>query len=59
MSIILTILVFVVGLFLGISAGVHAVTEHLIRNNRLTVIEANYYYSLRNLIKLWIDAEAV
>lgn len=52
-TIILTVLIFICGIFIGLSAGVRAVTEHLIENNRLTESEAAYYYSLRNLIDIF------
>lgn len=52
-TIILTVLIFLCGIFIGLSAGVRAVTEHLIENNRLTESEAIYYYSLRNLIDIF------
>lgn len=52
-TIILTVLIFLCGIFIGLSAGVRAVTEHLIENNRLTESEAVYYYSLRNLIDIF------
>lgn len=52
-TIILTVLIFLCGIFIGLSAGVRAVTEHLIENNRLTESEAAYYYSLRNLIDIF------
>ena len=52
-TIILTILIFLCGIFIGLSVGVRTVTEHLIQNNRLTESEAAYYYSLRNLIDIF------
>ena len=53
-TIILTVLIFLCGIFIGLSAGVRAVTEHLIENNRLTESEAAYYYYfLRNLIDIF------
>ena len=48
-NIILTILVFVCGIFMGLSCGIHLITEHMMQYNRLTKSEAAYYYSLRNL----------
>lgn len=52
-TIIMTILIFLCGIFIGLSAGVRAVTEHLVQNNRLTENEATYYYSLKNLIYIF------
>ena len=51
--IILTIITLICGIFIGVSCGVRTVTKHLIQNNRLTRIEAEYYYSLSNLIKIF------
>ena len=51
-TIIITIVIFLAGIFIGISWGIQKVTTHLISNNRLTENEAKYYYSLRNLIKI-------
>lgn len=54
-TIIMTILIFLCGIFIGLSVGVRIITEHLIKNNRLTENEASFYYSLRNLIKIIKD----
>lgn len=54
-TIIMTILIFLCGIFIGLSVGVRIVTEHLVKNNRLTKNEASFYYSLRNLIQIMKD----
>jgi len=54
-TIIMTLLIFLCGIFIGLSVGVRIITEHLIKNNRLTENEASFYYSLRNLIKIIKD----
>ena len=41
-TIIMTILMFLCGIFIGLSAGVRAVTEHLVQNNRLTERRRTY-----------------
>jgi len=51
-TIIMTIIIFLCGIFIGLSVGVRVVTEHLIKNNRLTESEASFYYSLKNLINI-------
>ena len=51
-TVIITIIIFLCGIFIGLSVGVRAVTGHLMQNNRLTESEAAYYYSLKNLINI-------
>ena len=53
--VIIFLIIFLCAIFIGIEFGVHTVTDHLMRNNRLTVTEASYYYSIINLIKIYKD----
>lgn len=55
MEILVILISCLIGLFLGVSIGVQLVTKHLIINNRLTFVEAQWYYSIRNLIKIIKD----
>jgi hypothetical protein len=51
--IIITIVLFLCGMGIGLSIGVQLVTKHLVANNRLTPVEASWYYSISNLIKIY------
>ena len=54
-TILITLIVFLCGIFFGASVGIQLVTSHLIQYNRLTASEASYYYSLKNLWDIYMS----